>query len=58
LRKGDRGSDVAAMQKVLGESADGIFGSGTERTVMDWQRENGLVADGIVGVNTQQAMGL
>jgi putative chitinase len=58
LRKGDRGSDVAAMQKVLGESADGIFGSGTERTVMDWQRENGLVADGIVGVNTQKAMGL
>jgi N-acetylmuramoyl-L-alanine amidase len=46
------------MQKVLGESADGIFGSGTERTVMDWQRENGLVADGIVGVNTQKAMGL
>jgi putative chitinase len=58
LRKGDRGDDVAAMQRVLGEGADGIFGSGTERTVMDWQRANNLTADGIVGVNTQQAMGL
>lgn len=31
---------------------DGIFGKKTERAVLDFQRKNGLVADGIVGQKT------
>lgn len=56
LRKGDKGEDVAAMQKALGISADGDFGFGTLTAVKKWQKLNGLVADGIVGPATQAKM--
>lgn len=52
LRKGARGEGVKMMQEALGISADGIFGSGTEKTLKDWQKSNGLVADGIAGPAT------
>tara|TARA_B110000977_G_scaffold7287_1_gene9993 strand:+ start:2394 stop:3245 length:852 start_codon:yes stop_codon:yes gene_type:complete len=56
LRKGDKGDDVAAMQKALGITADGDFGFGTQTSVKKWQKLNGLVADGIVGPATQSKL--
>jgi len=51
-------SDVRALQRKVGVSADGVFGPATERAVKRWQRRHGLVADGIVGPQTRAAMGL
>lgn len=56
LRVGSTGSQVMAMQKVVGTTADGVFGPATKAAVMAWQSNNGLVADGIVGPNTGAAM--
>jgi hypothetical protein len=51
-------SDVRALQRKVGVSADGVFGPATERAVKRWQRRHGLVADGVVGPQTRSAMGL
>ena len=51
-------SDIRALQRKVGVSADGVFGPATERAVKRWQRRHGLVADGIVGPQTRSAMGL
>jgi len=57
LRRRMQGDDVARMQKAIGISpADGIFGIGTDSAVREWQKANGLVADGIVGPATQAKM--
>ena len=40
------------IQRVVGVTADGKFGSGTKEAVIVWQKEHGLVADGCVGLNT------
>lgn len=61
IRKGDRGSDVKLCQERLTThgyacTADGIFGSGTESLVMQFQRAKGLGADGIVGPQTWDAL--
>jgi len=58
LRKGDRGRAVRSLQRRLGISADGVFGSQTARAVRRYQRRKGLTADGIVGPMTRGAMGL
>lgn len=58
LRKGDKGNAVKDLQEFLEITADGDFGPGTEAAVKKWQAENGLVADGIVGPKTWDAMGL
>ena len=52
LRYGSRGEDVKKLQKLLSLNAYGIFGRQTERAVKNFQKENGLVADGIVGQKT------
>ena len=54
IRKGSRGSDVILLQDCLTQhgipcDTDGIFGSGTEAKVKQFQSDNGLTADGIVG---------
>jgi peptidoglycan hydrolase-like protein with peptidoglycan-binding domain len=49
IRRGSKGSTVAAVQAKLGLTADGDFGPGTERALMGWQRENGLEPDGVAG---------
>ena len=55
VSRGDRGADVALLQNGLNAlgfnsgRADGIFGAGTEQAVRDFQRSEGLSADGIVG---------
>lgn len=58
LKKGARGNITKLLQEKLvslgynTNGVDGIFGSGTEKAVMSFQKNNGLVVDGIVGKNT------
>ena len=37
-----------AWQSFIGVKVDGIFGSNTKKATQDWQKANGLTADGIV----------
>ena len=53
LKKGMKGDDVARMQKVIGVTADGDFGFGTQTALKKWQKSNGLTADGVAGPATQ-----
>jgi peptidoglycan hydrolase-like protein with peptidoglycan-binding domain len=53
-----RGADVRKLQRAIGVSADGVFGSQTERALRRWQRSHGLVADGVAGPSTRAALGL
>ena len=57
LRVGSRGAAVKAMQEDLGIDADGRFGPGTKKAVMEFQSANGLVADGMAGPNTLAKLG-
>lgn len=52
LKKGMVGDDVKVLQQFLGIAVDGAFGTQTENAVKKWQAENGLVADGVVGMKT------
>ena len=57
IRQGSRGSFVVALQYLLNMygfnlSTDGIFGFSTTNAVKQFQTNNNLTADGIVGVNT------
>lgn len=55
LEKGDHGDDVFILQSMLrmGEAEiDGWFGDKTLNKVLTFQKNNGLVQDGIVGKNT------
>lgn len=58
LKYGSRGDRVKLLQKALNDlgysagSADGKFGSGTQRAVVAFQRANGLTADGLAGTKT------
>ena len=58
LKIGSRGKEVKELQEFLNTDADGIFGVGTKALVQKWQANNDLVADGIVGPATWDAMGL
>lgn len=40
------------IQAALGVDADGKFGSGTKKAVIEYQKKHGLSADGEVGLNT------
>lgn len=46
------------VQLRLGVNADGIFGTGTEQAVKNWQSEHGLTIDGIAGYNTIKSLAL
>lgn len=62
LRLNSRGEDVRTLQEnltMLGfrpGSVDGVFGEKTEDAVIRFQEAVGLLADGIVGKNTQEAL--
>ncbi len=58
LKLGDRGAVVGSLQRVLNYNGyklvvDNIFGNGTDKALRDFQRKNGLVADGRPGTATQ-----
>jgi len=49
---------VRKVQKFLGVAVDGAYGPQTEAAVIDYQKENDLNVDGIVGPQTLIEMGL
>jgi peptidoglycan hydrolase-like protein with peptidoglycan-binding domain len=53
---GSQGEAVKLVQKVVGATPDGDFGSVTQRRVKNWQAANGLLADGVVGPVTWKKM--
>lgn len=56
LKKGSRGAEVKELQTLLHLFPDGIFGTITEEAVIDFQKKNGLTADGVVGDNTWKVL--
>lgn len=64
IKQGSRGTVVKTIQQKLKKwgyyvgSVDGIFGSGTKKAVMAFQKKNKLTADGIVGAKTAAALGI
>ena len=52
IKKGSKGNAVKVWQIIIGTTADGNFGSGTESMTKTWQKNHGLKADGIVGKNS------
>lgn len=57
-KKGSKGEMVSRIQELLGLKPDGDFGPNTEQAVRQWQLQNGLRVDGVVGNKTLQTMGL
>lgn len=44
------------VQRLLGLKQDGLCGKNTDATIKKFQKENGLVADGAVGLNTWEKL--
>ena len=61
---GSKGDEVKTIQTKLKNwgyyngNVDGIYGSGTLNAVKQFQKKNGLKADGIAGTKTLQALGI
>lgn len=64
LRQGSTGGEVKEVQRRLklwgyySGSEDGVFGAGTRKAVIAFQKKNGLTADGVVGKSTYKALGM
>ncbi|WP_425449880.1 cell wall hydrolase [Dethiothermospora halolimnae] len=62
LRFGSRGSDVSSLQSTLNNKGywagpvDGIYGPLTEKAVINFQKSNNLLIDGIAGPETQSTL--
>ena len=61
LERGDRGDAVRELQRVLGRlgysaPVDGMFGTGTERTLRRYERREGLSPDGKVSPGQARGM--
>ncbi|WP_296865988.1 L,D-transpeptidase family protein [Thermosyntropha sp.] len=62
LKKGDMGTDVRKVQIMLKKlgyynaKLDKVFGRVMEKAVIDFQKDKGLVQDGIIGVYTLNAI--
>lgn len=61
---GSQGSEVKAIQEKLKErgvykgNVDGIYGSGTQKAVKTFQKQQGLTQDGIAGPATLKKLGI
>lgn len=58
LKKGDKGDNVKLLQKALGITIDGDFGTNTEEAVKAFQKSHLLNVDGVVGPITLKALGI
>lgn len=64
LRQGSNGGEVREVQRRLKQwgyytgAVDGVFGAGTKKAVIAFQKKNGLTADGVVGMATYKALGM
>ena len=64
LKQGANGTEVKEVQRRLklwgyyNGSVDGVFGAGTKKAVIAFQKKNGLTADGVVGKATYKALGM
>jgi putative chitinase len=58
LRRGDEGPLVFKLQEKLGVDIIGKFGPKTEAALIEWQKANGLQADGIAGPFTLAKLGI
>src|SRR3954465_3522663 len=62
LRRGAHGAEVELLQKSLRDAGfstgqiDGRFGPATEAALLAFQRSHGLLADGVAGPVTWQAL--
>ncbi|WP_169797149.1 peptidoglycan-binding domain-containing protein, partial [Janibacter anophelis] len=56
IRLGSTGDSVKALQRTLGITADGAFGSQTEKAVKQFQEDKELKADGVVSPNVWRAL--
>ena len=69
ITRGARGESVEEFQRILrdlgydlgkfgpnGDGVDGKFGRMTKEAVKSFQRDHGLTADGIIGINTATAL--
>lgn len=61
LSKGSKGIQVRKLQELLNKHGyklvvDGIFGDATDKAVRDFQRNNGLMIDGIPGSMTMEVL--
>ncbi len=63
LRSGSAGDDVRQLQRALNQAGasprldeDGVFGARTEAAVSTYQRQRGLMVDGIAGAETIGAL--
>lgn len=53
---GTHTADIRELQNMLGLNPDGIFGSATEKAVYQFQKDQKLAIDGVVGFGTWQAL--
>jgi N-acetylmuramoyl-L-alanine amidase len=63
LKQGCKGDDVKDLQQKLKNlgyvmATDGIFGPGTKKCVIEFQKLNGLSSDGIVGAMTRARLAI
>lgn len=64
LKQGSKNDEVREMQRRLKNwgyyqgQVDGIFGAGTKKAVIAFQKKNGLTPDGVVGAQTFKALGM
>ena len=64
LKQGSKGAEVKEVQRRLKlwgyykGTEDGVFGEGTRKAVIAFQKKNGLKADGVVGKTTYKALGM
>ena len=62
LKKGSKGNEVKELQNKLNAlgyncgKADGIFGAKTETAVKQYQKDTGLIVDGMAGPKTLEAL--
>jgi hypothetical protein len=61
IKKGDKGNEVKLCQELLNDkgysvSVDSDFGPSTDKQVRQFQKDNGLGADGVVGSKTWNAL--